>query len=245
MHSLFPHSLLDYGKGRSGFLSPLLQRINMGPAFILQSIYTTPTSKKFQVDINVIIPLNWITSGLFILTELEKKMGINLFRGEQKRECQANKKLLCPFQMSFCVFSSSFLGGRYGEYLVLGFLMEGAAKVEKILSEEKYLTGVLLSWNSCESEQENVWFPSERSLGEWGLWLSMSLLGSKLLAFWSWCDDSVHSRLLASSPLNLVFAYSNCCRLQHFGFFHILGVVFQRTWRCSKEVPLPLITKTN
>lgn len=170
-------------------------------------------------------------------------MGINLFRGEQRREWQANKKLLCPFQVSFCVFSSSFLGGRYSEYLVSEFLMEGAAKVEKILSEKN--TGVLLSWNSCESEQENVWFPSERSLGDWGLWLSLSLLGSKLLAFWSWCDDSVHSRLPASSPLHLVFAYSNCCRLQHFGFFHIFGVVFQRTWRCSKEVPLPLITKTN
>lgn len=92
----------------------------------------------------------------------KKKMGINLVRGEQRRECQANRKLLCPFQMSFCVFSSSFLGGRYHEYLVSEFLMEGAAKVEKILCkkiQECYYpeTVVSLSRKMSDSHQRGAW----------------------------------------------------------------------------------------
>lgn len=31
---------------------------------------------------------------------------------------------------------------------VVGFLMEGAAEMENVLFEEKYLVGIPLSWNS-------------------------------------------------------------------------------------------------
>lgn len=44
-------------RGRSGFLSPLLQRISLGLASVLQSLYTALTAKKMQADINVMIPL--------------------------------------------------------------------------------------------------------------------------------------------------------------------------------------------
>lgn len=53
------------------------------------------------------------------------------------------------------------------------------------------------------------------------------LLGNKLLAFWSRCDDSEHSRLFACSPVNAAFVYSSGSNLDY--SYPIFGVVFQRT----------------
>lgn len=68
----FLTAILIMERGRSGFLSPLLQRISLGLASVLQSLYTALTAKKMQADINVMIPLTWITSGLLILAQLVK-----------------------------------------------------------------------------------------------------------------------------------------------------------------------------
>lgn len=68
----FLTAILIMERGRSGFLSPLLQQISLGLASVLQSLYTALTAKKMQADINVMIPLTWITSGLLILAQLVK-----------------------------------------------------------------------------------------------------------------------------------------------------------------------------
>lgn len=57
-----------------------------------------------------------------------------------------------------------------------------------------------------------------------GMWLSLRQLGNKVVTFWSWCDDSVHSRLLACSPENPIFARSVAVRMHRFGWG--FGVVF-------------------
>lgn len=84
----------------------------------------------------------------------------------------------------------------------MGLLMEGAAEVGNILFFTKYVlqeccypeTVQTLSRKMAEvAIREEPW--------EQRTWQTVSWSGSKLLAFWSWRDDSVHSRLLASSPV--------------------------------------------
>lgn len=53
------------------------------------------------------------------------------------------------------------------------------------------------------------------------------------MTFWSWCDDSVHSRLFACSPENPSFAHSVAVRLHQFG--RGFGVVFCLIWNNIPE----------
>lgn len=73
--------------------------------------------------------------------------------------------------------------------------MEGAAEMENILFGEKYRSLIILK--RLKLSRKTAEIPIREKLGGMGIRLSLSLLGNKLLAFWSWCDDSVRSRLFA------------------------------------------------
>lgn len=92
--------------------------------------------------------------------------------------------------------------------------MEGAAEMENILQRISYQSPRVLKQLKLIRRMSKI--PIGEELG--GMWLSLRQLGSKADTFWSWCDDSVHSRLFACPPENPIFAHSVAVRLHQFGW---------------------------
>lgn len=156
-----------------------------------------------------------------------KKLGINSFMWGGRRERQAHNKLLCPFQMSRRYFCCSLQGYRANT--------EHWAPRWKVLQEWRIFCWKKKTFQesrcpeTVETEQEISRYSQQGELGAMGIWVSLSLLGNKALAFWSRCDDSVHSRLCACSPVSLILPVRTAAACGNLDVILIFGLIFQRT----------------
>lgn len=71
-----------------------------------------------------------------------------------------------------------------------------------------------------------------------GMWLSLRQWGNKAVTFWSWCDDSVHSRLFACS-LPILW-HLGCINLDGVlgWFFCLIWNNIPKDWKLLQRVPI-------